>query len=102
MELIQTLPLELVVVVVWAVRIFCINDWEHCSEDGIAETPIVFVEDVGDALLVFKVSSQFLMCASIWIERIGVGEMQLQAIDVHKIGKGLIAKKVFVVSAKFI
>ncbi len=102
MQLIQTLPLELVVLVVWTFWTLRLVDWEYCSEDGIAETPIVCVEDVGDAALAFKEVGQFLMCPTIWVEGIDVSEMQLEAVDVHQIGKGLIAKEGFVVATKFI
>ena len=86
MQLIQSLPVELVVVVVWAILVFGMVNREHCSENGVAETPIVCVADVGDAALAFQVIRQLLMCASIWIERIGVREMELQPIDVDQIG----------------
>ena len=85
--MIDTLPRELVVVVVWPLWMSGVVDWEHCGEDGIAETPIVFVPDIGDAALAFKERSQCLMNASIWVEWIGVCEMQLEAVDVHQIGK---------------
>ena len=87
MQLIQSLPVELVVVVVWAILVFGMVNREHCCENGIAETPIVCVEDVCDALLVLKEIGQHLMCAAVWIERIDVSEMQFQPIDVDEIGK---------------
>ena len=100
--MIDTLPCELVVVVVWALWMSGVVDWEHCSEDGIAETPIVCVEYVGDAALAFKESGQFLMCSAIWIESIGIGEMQLQASAVNQIRNGVIAREGLIVSWKFI
>ena len=42
------------------------------------------------------------MCASIWVERICVCEMELEAVDVNQIGKLLIAKEGLIVAAKFI